>query len=198
MDRREVMAWRRTRRAELIAARLAMSRDLHRAAGAAILERLVALFTSRAERLIGAYWPFRHEFNAVPFMEWAIAAGREVALPVVIAKGLPLEFRRWQKDTKLASGVYDIPYPAEGAPVRPDALVVPVVGFDDGGYRLGYGGGFYDRTLATYAEKPLCVGVGFEFAHHTTIFPLPHDIPMDYIVTETALYRREAGGLAPV
>ncbi|MGH6741178.1 MAG: 5-formyltetrahydrofolate cyclo-ligase, partial [Bradyrhizobium sp.] len=93
--------------------------------------------------------------------------------------------------------VYDIPYPASGEPVKPSILLIPVVGFDEAGYRLGYGGGFYDRTIATYTEKPLCVGNGFELGRLATIYPLPHDIPMDYVVTERGLYRRGPEGLAP-
>lgn len=124
-----------------------------------------------------------------------MAEGREVALPVVVGPGLPLEFRRWTRATPMASGVYDIPYPAEGEGVRPGALLVPLVGFDEGGFRLGYGGGFYDRTLASEPAKPLAIGVGFELSRLATIFPLPHDIPMDYIVTEKALYRPGPGGL---
>jgi 5-formyltetrahydrofolate cyclo-ligase len=96
---------------------------------------------------------------------------------------------------EMVSGVYDLPYPASGAPVQPDILIIPVVGFDAAGYRLGYGGGFYDRTIAAAAAKPLCVGTGFEVGRLDTIFPLPHDIPMDYVVTEKGLYRRGADGL---
>jgi 5-formyltetrahydrofolate cyclo-ligase len=196
MERSDILAWRKARRAELIAARLAIPAPAHKAASDAIAASLRAFLAARGEHLIGAYWPFRREFNIIPVLEALVAAGREAALPVVLGKGMPLEFRLWRKDTKLATGIYDIPYPAEGPAVRPEALIVPLVGFDEGGYRLGYGGGFYDRTLATYTRKPLCIGVGFELGRHATIHPLPHDIPMDWIVTEAGFFKREASGLA--
>jgi len=82
--------------------------------------------------------------------------------------------------------------PAEGDPVSPTALLVPLVGFDEMGYRLGYGGGYYDRTLASFPARPLAIGVGYEFAHLETIHPQPHDIPMSAIVTEGRILRGPA------
>ncbi len=186
MNRPEVMAWRKATRAELIAARMAMSPDTHKAACSAIDEKLGTILSVCVPTLIGAYWPFRREYNIVSLFDRLIAQGHCIALPVVLGKGQPLEFRTWTRDTPMASGVYDIPYPAEGAPVHPSILIVPVVGFDDAGYRLGYGGGFYDRTLAVSEPKPLCIGVGFEIGRLPTIYPLPHDITMDRIVTEAS------------
>lgn len=190
MDRREILAWRRETRAALIAARMALPATVHREASREIERRLEACFAQRAPALIAAYWPFRHEFNPLRLLDRLMERGFTVALPVVVGKGLPLEFRRWTRATKLASGAYDIPYPESGEPVRPALFLVSLVGFDEAGYRLGYGGGFYDRTLATYARMPLRIGVGFEIGRLTTIHPLPHDIPMDEIVTEQARYCR--------
>ena len=84
----------------------------------------------------------------------------------------------------MASGIGNIPVPANGVDVLPDIVVSPVVGFDPACYRLGYGGGFCDRTLAAMARKPMVVGVGFAISAMATIRPLPHDIPMNFIVTE--------------
>ncbi|HKT16605.1 MAG TPA: 5-formyltetrahydrofolate cyclo-ligase [Stellaceae bacterium] len=195
MERSEIIAWRRARRTALIEARIALSSSAHRTASAEIYKHLTRLFAPFSRALIGAYWPFRREYNILAFLEWLTGRRHEVALPVVVGKGMPLEFRRWTRDMELISGVYDIPYPASGEPVKPTILLIPMVGFDEAGYRLGYGGGFYDRTIATYAEKPLCVGNGFELGRLATIYPLPHDIPMDYVVTESGLYRRGAEGL---
>ena len=189
MERAEVMAWRKARRVELIERRIALTSAEHRDASAAIFRNLVTLFKPMAPTLVGAYWPFRREYNVLAFLEWLTERRHEVALPVVLGKGQPLEFRRWNRDMEMASGVYDIPYPAQGPAVAPGILVVPVVGFDDAGYRLGYGGGFYDRTLAVSDPKPICVGTGFELGRLDTIFPLPHDVRMDYIVTEKALMK---------
>ena len=197
MERREILAWRKARRVDLINARMALPSAAHNAASAEIYKRLVTLFSSFAATLVGAYWPFRREYNVLAFLEWLTGRRNEVALPVVLGKGMPLEFRRWTRDMELVSGVYDIPYPATGAAVRPEILIIPMVGFDPAGYRLGYGGGFYDRTIAAATPKPLCVGTGFELGRLETIFPLPHDIPMDYVVTEKGLYRRAPDGLVP-
>lgn len=197
MERREILAWRRAKRVELIEARMALSSAAHQAASAEIYKHLVALFAPFPKSLIGAYWPFRREYNVLAFLEWLTGRRHDVALPVVLGKGMPLEFRRWTRDMEMVSGVYDIPYPASGEPVRPAILVIPMVGFDAAGFRLGYGGGFYDRTIATYTPKPLCVGTSFTLGRLETIFPLPHDIAMDYVVTEEGLYRRGPDGLAP-
>ena len=192
MERAEILAWRKAKRVELIAARMALGSAAHNAASAEILKHLVTLFAPQRHALVGAYWPFRREYNILGFLEWLSTRRHEIALPVVLGKGQPLEFRRWTRDMEMVSGVYDIPYPAKGEPVRPSILIIPMVGFDEAGYRLGYGGGFYDRTIASYAEKPLCVGTGFELGRLASIHPLPHDIPMDAIVTENGLWRRGA------
>jgi 5-formyltetrahydrofolate cyclo-ligase len=192
MERAEILAWRREKRAALIAARMALPGPAHAAADAAIARRLDTCFEDIEPCLVGAYWPFRREFNVLPFLDQLLAGGFTVALPVVLGKGQSLEFRDWTRATKLASGVYDIPYPADGAAVMPSVLIVPLVGFDDDGYRLGYGGGFYDRTLEAAHPRPFCLGVGFDLGHLATIHPLPHDIPMNAIATEQAYYGREA------
>lgn len=196
MERREILAWRRAKRDTLIAARMALSSSAHNAASAEIGKHLKEIFAPLPRTLVGAYWPFRREYNVLGFLEWLTERRHEVALPVVLGKGQPLEFRRWTRDMEMISGVYDIPYPAKGEPVWPTVLIIPMVGFDAAGFRLGYGGGFYDRTLAAYTEKPLCVGTGFELGRLPTIHPLPHDIAMDEIVTEAGHYRRYPSGLA--
>lgn len=188
MERAEILAWRRGKRDELIAARMALPQAAHAEADNAIARRLDTGFVEIEPCLVGAFWPFRREFNVLPILDGLIADGFTIALPVVLGKGRPLEFRPWDRATKLASGVYDIPYPAEGEAVQPKMLIVPLVGFDDEGYRLGYGGGFYDRTLEAMDPRPFCLGVGFELGHLPTIHPLPHDIPMNAIVTEKGFY----------
>jgi 5-formyltetrahydrofolate cyclo-ligase len=110
---------------------------------------------------------------------------REAALPVVVEKRRPLEFWRFTPRSKLVNrGPWHIPSPAERNLVEPDVFIVPLIGFDAAGYRLGYGGGYYDRTLATRAQRALVIGVGHELGRLPTIHPQPHDIPMHAIVTE--------------
>jgi 5,10-methenyltetrahydrofolate synthetase len=103
---------------------------------------------------------------------------------VVVSRNQPLVFRPWRPGTRLERGVWNIPVPADGPEVVPDVVIAPIVGFDVDRYRLGYGGGYYDRTLATIPTKPSVIGVGYVQAALETIHPQPHDVPMDVIVTE--------------
>jgi len=131
------------------------------------------------------YWPIRSEPDLRAWMQARCERGTRIALPVAVAHGQPLTFREWQPGARLAHGLWRIPYPAEGQEVTPTVVLAPVVGFDRQGYRLGYGGGFFDRTLAVLRPKPLVLGLGYPCTAIATIFPQPHDIPMDRIVTGT-------------
>ena len=180
-------AWRKAERARLIEARMAMSDADHRAANAEITRLLAERFPPSVLPMLGCYWPFRREYNCVPLMRRVIEEGGAVALPAVVGKQQPLEFRPWTPEAKMDPGVWNIPHPAEGPAVFPGALLIPVVGFDAKGYRLGYGAGFYDRTLAIFPRAPLTIGVGFELSRMDSIHPHTHDIPLDYIVTEAGI-----------
>jgi 5-formyltetrahydrofolate cyclo-ligase len=192
----EIASWRREQRAALMAARNALPAAAHRAANRAILDRLAASFPDLATRLVGFYWPIRREPDPLPLVRRLVAEGGKAALPVVMGMGRPLEFRPWRPDVAMAVGVYDIPYPVAGPPVAPEVLIVPLLGFDAAGYRLGYGAGFYDRTIAAFAARPRLIGVGFALGRLATIEPQPHDIPMDFIITEDGVFRREGERLA--
>lgn len=158
--------------------------DAHKFSSETILKSLMGRLPPASHPLVGCYWPFRREFNCLPYMREVIRNGAQVALPVVIGRGRPLEFRCWTEDAKMEAGVWNILHPASGSPVSPSALVIPLVGFDEAGFRLGYGAGYYDSTLAGFARRPYAVGVGFEFSRLPTIFPQPHDCPMDVVITE--------------
>ncbi len=183
-DWRALAAWRKTKRQEITAARMALDAATYRERSRAIDRRLEPLVPVLAPLLVGIYWPIRQEFDPLPFARKLIAAGGAVALPVVVGKGQPLEFRRWTQGARMETGVYDIPYPADGPAVAPAALIVALLGFDEEGYRLGYGAGFYDRTFAAASPRPRAIGVGFELGRLPTIYPQPHDIPMERILTE--------------
>jgi hypothetical protein len=92
-------------------------------------------------------------------------------------------------------GVYDIPIPDDTPLAEPDAVIVPMNGFDQAGFRLGYGGGFFDRTLASLTPQPIAIGVAFEAMRLGTIYPRPHDVPMDFVVTEAGLREVANGAL---
>lgn len=182
----EVRPWRREQRAKLIAYRSGLPREQRDA----VRDRVVPLLRQipgLTEATIGFYFPFKGEIDLRPLLRELVAGGARAALPAVVEKAKPVEFRAWYPGVTMERGIWDIPVPAPGNPVRPTLLLVPLVGFDAAGYRLGHGGGYYDRTLAVLAPKPLCIGVGYEATRLDTIHPQPHDIPMDAIATEAGL-----------
>jgi len=188
---KEVRAWRKATRPALIDARLAVPREARSRRDALITARIEALLPDLAERRIGFYWPFKGEYDPRPLVRALHGQGARLALPVVVEKARPMRFREWWPHMRMVPGIWDIPVPDEGEWVRPEALLVPLLGFDGRGYRLGYGGGYYDRTLAAMPEKPLAIGIGFEQSRLPTIHPQPHDVPMDLIITERLAFRPE-------
>ena len=185
-----IKPWRKEQRSALLARRIEAPRDSKKAWTAAV-ERYVREILGRMKpRTIGFYLPFKHEIDARPLVRGLHEQGWTAGLPVVIDKKGPLEFRFWKPGTLMTPGVYDIPVPAERKVVKPDVLLVPLVGFDSANYRLGYGGGYYDRTLASMLPRPTTIGVGFELSRLQTVYPQPHDIPLDVVVTEAGVKRR--------
>jgi 5-formyltetrahydrofolate cyclo-ligase len=191
----EIRAWRRQQRERLIAARVALPAPVLRAHSAAINAHLRAGFDLPAAAVVGFCWPFRNEFDLRFAVRDFRARGAVAALPVVIDKSSPLQFRRWWPGAPMARGVYDIPYPEGTELLVPDIAFVPVNGFDAQGYRLGYGGGYFDRTLAALSPRPVAIGIGFELARLPTIHPQAHDIAMDLVVTENGVQAPGGAGL---
>ena len=183
-DWEQVRVWRNQRRHGLLAHRTGVDPKQRQALGRAILERLVAMIHAEAYPRLGFYWPIRGEIDARELARLHIAAGGQAALPVIVTKHAPVEFWNWHPGIPTVRGVLDIPVPRERHLVIPDVLVVPLIGFDRAQFRLGYGGGYYDRTLAAMNPRPLTIGIAAAEAQLETIYPQPHDIPMDVIVTE--------------
>jgi 5-formyltetrahydrofolate cyclo-ligase len=184
-------AWRRAERRRLIAARLAMPDAVRSAASAAIDAALASRLPPGDIAVVAGYWPIQGEFDPLPYLRCVIDAGAAATLPVAARPAAPLQFRLWTPDAPMAAGLWDIPYPAEGAVVTPIALLIPLVGFDAAGHRLGNGGGYYDRTLPALSPRPLAIGVGFELGRLPTISPLSHDMPMDMIITEAGAFDQQ-------
>ncbi len=184
---RDVARWRKAERVRLIAARLATSPEERRHAAGAVAAALDELVNPRPGIVVSLYWPFRGELDLRGWMARAIDRGARVALPVVVEKARPLIFREWRPGCRMERGVWNIPQPADGEPLTPDVVLAPLVGFDPDRYRLGYGGGFFDRTLAALSPRPRAIGVGLALAAIPTIYPQPHDIPMDAIITQADL-----------
>lgn len=179
----DIARWRKAERERLIAARLAIPADERSALSTTIAEELDRIVGDVAGRIVSLYWPFRGEPDLRLWMASLVERGGTPALPVVVEKARPLVFRAYCPGDRLEKGVWNIPIPAEGDPVIPDITIAPLVGVDPQNYRLGYGGGFFDRTLASLPRKPLVIGVGYAMQRIPTIHPQPHDIPMDRVVT---------------
>jgi len=189
-----VMRWRKATRQALLAERLAIADADHVACSAAIHRHLGRAFLDVDGITIGFYWPHQREFDARPLIGDLSAKGAICALPVVAAPKCPLLFREWQVDTPLEAGRYGIPIPVGTRDVVPDVVLAPLNGFDTLGYRLGYGSGYFDRTLAALGNRPTSIGIGFELARLESIYPQLHDVPLDFIVTEVGICRSAAGG----
>ena len=190
MDPAEVRFWRRVERQRLLALRTSVPQAERWLWGQRIEERLRALLQERPGIILGVYWPFQAEFDPRPLIDWLIVEGSAVALPAVVDKKGPLEYRAWRPGDRLVDGVWNIPIPESRRTVVPQAVLAPLVGFDRDCYRLGYGGGYFDRTLAALKPRPWAIGVGFEMSQLETIYPQDFDIPMDLVVTEASVRRR--------
>jgi 5-formyltetrahydrofolate cyclo-ligase len=189
MDESDVKSWRRATRAELIERRMAAPPATRRQWAGAIEPALEELIRSSRARVVGFYWPFKAEFDPRPIVIRLLGAGFRAALPVVLEKKQPMIFRLWTQATEMTSGIWDIPVPKDSETVVPDLVLAPVVGFDEARYRLGYGGGYFDRTLAQLQSRGQAfhvVGVGYESARLASIRPLPHDVRFQAILTDAA------------
>jgi 5-formyltetrahydrofolate cyclo-ligase len=189
MEAAEVKAWRRGERERLIALRRAVPTADRRQWGDRIEAALRNLLAERPG-ILGVYWPFRAEFDPRPLIDWAVAEGRTVALPAVVDKKGPLEYRAWRPGEPLVDGVWNITVPEKREIVTPAVVLAPLVGFDEACYRLGYGGGYFDRTLAVLSPRAFAIGIGFEVQLLETIYPQSFDVPMDLIVTEAGIRER--------
>lgn len=177
---------RKLRRDQLLAARAGLPDRPERERA---LRRHVAEWLARAEvRAVAFFWPIRGEPDLRAVMaDWLIEDERRVAaLPVV--SGDALVFHAWVADAPMQAADFGIPVPARGRLVQPDCLLVPCVGFDTRRYRLGYGGGYYDRTLAQTVPWPLAVGIAFEIGRVDSIEPQAHDMALDAVITDAAIY----------
>jgi 5-formyltetrahydrofolate cyclo-ligase len=180
-------------RARLLATREAQSEEPAQAAkNAALAARIEEALARRDARCIGLYWPVAGEFDARTAMARWLAAdpARGAALPVVVKPHAPMAFHAWSAHAPMKEGRYRIPVPAEEHVVVPDLLLIPCVGFDADRYRLGYGGGYYDRTLAAWpdSKRPVTIGIAYESGRCPALPRESHDMPLDAIVTESAIY----------
>jgi 5,10-methenyltetrahydrofolate synthetase len=189
---RDVARWRKAERARLRAERAALGVECRQAVGASLVELVRDLLADRfggaRGKVFSAYWPIKGEPDLRGLMAELHAGGVTIALPLVERKAAPLVFRRWTPETVMVRGDWNIPVPPRDAEMlTPDIALAPLLGWDNEGYRLGYGGGYFDRTLAALAPRPFTIGIGFQSARLSSIYPQTHDVPLDVILTEAGV-----------
>jgi 5,10-methenyltetrahydrofolate synthetase len=156
----------------------------------AVQEHLLAQWPTPPGRVIGFCWPIGKEPDVRPLLDtWAGTRPMIAALPVVIDPASALRFRAWSAGAAMVTDRYGIPTPAAGDFIQPEVLLIPLNAFDRAGYRIGYGGGFFDRTLAEMKPRPLAIGIGFEIGRVDDVRPEPHDQRLDWIVTEAGAWK---------
>ena len=179
--------WRRDLRRDMVARREMLGETARARLSAAIVGWLRERFPAPAS--CAFCWPIKHEPDVRAIIDEWTSRGTRAALPVVVAEATPLQFREWRAGDRLQADRYGIPTPVAGDWLQPELILLPLNGFDAAGYRLGYGGGYFDRTLAALTPRPLTVGVGFEINRLDDIRPQAHDQRLDWIVTEAGAFR---------
>ena len=180
---------RATARRELRARRAALCGELRAQADEAIRVRMLELVREYAPRVLAVYWPILAEPDLrASFGDWN-QSGVTLALPRVTASASPLDFLAWRPGDPLEVGPYDTRQPAAGSPVLPDLILLPCLGFDADCHRLGYGGGYYDRTLARLPESAT-IGVSYDDCEICNFDAQAYDLPLGAIVTPGRVLRR--------
>jgi 5,10-methenyltetrahydrofolate synthetase len=175
----ESRAVRAALRRERLAARVALEDTDHAAHSSRVEAHLAALLETLPAQTLAFCAPVRREFDARPLVARLLGRGWRAAMA----------FRAWTPDTTMTVDRHGIPIPRGGAEVTPHVLLLPLVAFDARGFRLGYGAGYFDRTLAAMVPRPLAIGVGYELCRVADIHPEPHDIALDVLVTEAGAFR---------
>lgn len=187
--------FRRALRERKLTERQALGDSERASATALIGARLLALLATLSPRVLSFTWPISGEADLRPFVARWLAADptRRLVLPEVVKRAQPMVFREWTPGAPLREQKFGVMVPVSGELLTPDAILLPPVAFDEEGNRLGYGGGYYDRTLASLSPRPIAIGAGFELSRTPTIRPQSWDQQLDYVVTEAGLRSFRAG-----
>jgi len=173
-------------RSALLAARRVLPDERRRDADAAIAQRVLEWLANREPGVLALWWPLPGEPDLRPLFDTLARHGWTVALPRVVARHAPLAFGRWRPGIAMVEERHKVMVPEPFEPVTPTLLVAPCVGFDPRGWRLGYGGGYYDRTLETLGIA--AAGAAYD-ACEVALEPEPHDRRLEAIFTETRVLR---------
>lgn len=179
--------WRKQQRTQLLTARSALTPVQRAEIAQGCLVKIKDLLAQYPPGSLGIYWPIKGELDLRPLAETLLADGWTLSVPVINNQTQQLDFAHWHPAMAMKKGTWNIPVPINPYFVKPQRLLVPLLGFDQANYRLGYGGGYYDRTLAAWTDQPQTIGVGMEIGRLKSIFPEQHDIAMDVIITETTM-----------
>ena len=179
---------KRTLRSAMLAWRAALGEDQRRAAADGLLEQFRLQRPVETPAVVTGFWPMKDELDIRPLMIELFNRGCQLALPVVIGKGQPLVFRAWRPGDPLEAGVFNTLHPSpRRQTLEPDALIVPLLACDDNGWRLGYGGGFYDRTLRGLRTRRKVLAMGVAFDDQLLAEDVPHgpdDERLDWLLTD--------------
>ena len=188
----DVAAWRNKERARLLAQRRSLDSAQRLSNDQSIARHLDHYLQAQVGPgelpLLAVYWPIRGEPDLRDWYSQVAGRGWRLALPAVVARDAPLSFRSWTPGEALQPDLLNIPAPAARADVVPEVIITPFVGYDRAGYRLGNGGGYYDRSLPALPRRPLLVAVGDSHGALRSIYPQLHDIPMQAVVTEQGVH----------
>lgn len=184
----KIYCWRKATRTRLLAGRKEVNAKLRREADIQIAAHLDQVLTERfngaANFVVAGFWPINAEPDLREWMGALSGHGVTLALPVVVSRHSPLIFRPWSPDSPMRAGQWNIAEPATDNQIIPQIILAPLVGWDEARYRMGYGGGFYDRTLAAMTPRPFTIGIGLEAGRLQSIHPQQHDISLSMIITE--------------
>ncbi len=183
---------KRALRAAAKVRRRAAHRELGESAGARVRDHFGAAVPVDPDAVVGGYWPLDEELDSVPLLHRLHGLGHVLGLPAVTGRGQPLAFRRWRPGTRLIKDAFGVATPApEAETVEPSLFLVPLLAFDRRGYRLGYGGGYYDRTLRARRRDGAAIAVGLAYGAQEVEDVPSHrgDQRLDWVVTETGAFR---------
>jgi 5-formyltetrahydrofolate cyclo-ligase len=186
-------SWRKQQRTQLLTVRSALTPVQRAEIAQRCLAQIKDLLAQYPPGSLGIYWPIKGELDTRPLAETLLEEGWSLSVPVINNQTRQLDFAQWHPGMPMEKGTWNIPIPSAPRFINPDRLLVPLLGFDEANYRLGYGGGYYDRTLAAWENQPQTIGVGMEIGRLQSIFPEQHDIAMDFIITEAGLQQGKEG-----
>jgi 5-formyltetrahydrofolate cyclo-ligase len=192
---REITDLKKSARTTAAIMRKAAHEELQHTAPLALASHPFPIKPESGRQIVSAFYPYKSEIDTRPLLGKLAGEGWTTCLPIVIGEGLPLEFRRWLPGEPTVPGVWGIPRPPDSAPImEPDVLIIPMLAFDRSGYRLGYGGGFYDHTLEKLRTRSarktiIAIGAAYSAQEIPNVPVSAHDQALDYIITEREIIR---------